>query len=151
MVSEQQKLRQQQPAKAQAPADAPLDGPQSRLAPVELTTDSSCPRDVLDFLSIRSVPASSKASSTTNPHKFVARESCPVARSEIVIPAKAGIQEPSVLRLLYSVFFRPSSVFCHLPFVFFTVQGLLFRHLWRSFLLCHVFTWRLPLANLLAG
>ena len=75
MVSEQQKLRQQQPAKAQAPADAPLDGPQSRLAPVELTTDSSCPRDVLDSLSIQSVPAISKASSTTNPHKFVARRS----------------------------------------------------------------------------
>jgi hypothetical protein len=42
MVSEQQKLRQQQPAKAEAPADAPPDGPQSRLAPVELTTDFSC-------------------------------------------------------------------------------------------------------------
>jgi hypothetical protein len=42
MVSEQQKLRQQQPAKAQASTDAPLDGPQSRLAPVKLTTDSSC-------------------------------------------------------------------------------------------------------------
>jgi len=43
MVSEQQKLRQQQPAKAQTCPDAALDGPQSRLAPVELTTDSSCP------------------------------------------------------------------------------------------------------------
>jgi len=69
MVSEQQKLRQQQPAKAQTCPDAPLDGPQSRLAPVELTTDSSCLRDVLDFLSLRFVPAISKASSTTKPHK----------------------------------------------------------------------------------
>jgi hypothetical protein len=41
LVSEQQKLRQQQPAKAQTCPDAALDGPQSRLAPVELTTDSS--------------------------------------------------------------------------------------------------------------
>jgi hypothetical protein len=46
MVSEQQKLCQQQPAKAQTCPDAPLDGPQSRLAPIELTTDSSCLRDV---------------------------------------------------------------------------------------------------------
>jgi hypothetical protein len=69
MVSEQQKLRQQQPAKAQTCPDAPLDGPQSRLAPVELATDSSCLRDVLDFLSIRFVPANSKVSSTTKPHK----------------------------------------------------------------------------------
>jgi hypothetical protein len=36
LVSEQQKLCQQQPAKAQASADAPLDGPQSRLAPITI-------------------------------------------------------------------------------------------------------------------
>jgi len=70
MVSEQQKLCQQQPAKAQTCPDAPLDGPQSRLAPIKLTTDSSCPRDVLDFLSIGSAPARSKASSTTQAHRF---------------------------------------------------------------------------------
>jgi len=46
LVSEQPKLRQRQPAKAQAPTDAALDGPQSRLAPIELATDSSCLHDV---------------------------------------------------------------------------------------------------------
>jgi hypothetical protein len=48
MVSEQQKLRQQQPAKAQTCPDAPLDGPQSRLAPIELTTDFSCAHFALE-------------------------------------------------------------------------------------------------------
>ena len=46
LVSEQPKLRQRQPAKTQACPDAALDGPQSRLAPIELATDSSCPHAV---------------------------------------------------------------------------------------------------------